>query len=392
MRKKIEWFKDAIIYQVMVDRFAGVKDVQNSFKPTFIGGNLKALTKKIPYFKKLGINTILLSPIMQGTQYHGYHITDYFSVNSHFGTIKDFEKFIYEAHKENIKIIMDIVPNHVSNKHPFFIEAKQNKNSKYRNWFYFKRNNKYLSFLDYKELPKLNLDNKECAEYMIKATQFWLNKGVDGLRLDHLAGPSITFWKQFAKKINKSHPHVVLLGEMWTQGWQFKHWKTLRGARHKIPRLFFKKSNESFIKDYVGIIDGCLDFTSNTILRKYATKQLTKSQVKKELQKHYQKFPKDFLLPTFLDNHDMDRILAIAKQDKNICKELIQIQFNIHQPPIIYYGSECAMTQNKLFKDVGSYADVLARQPMQWTKPDKDVFSTYIQNIKKRKKEKKKFE
>lgn len=371
------WFKDAILYHVFVDRFAGVKPSADPKRPEYCGGNLKELKDKIPYFKKLGVNTIWLSPIMEGAAYHGYHVTDYFSVEPHFGTMHDFDLLVKEAHDSGLKIILDVVPNHVSIKHPFFVKARTNIKSRYRNWFYFKKNNDYLSFLQFKEIPKLNLDYEPCRDYIVSAMRFWLDRGVDGLRLDHLAGPSMDFWKYFAKQINTSHPHVVLIGEMWSSGWNLKHWSTLLGAKNKLGRLFVKQRNEKYIKDYVGIIDGCLDFTFNQIVRDYAQEKITHAQAYKKLQNHYRYFPKDFFLPTFLDNHDMDRILLVANQDREKLKELASWQFKIKQPPIIYYGTEVGMTQTKSFKLMDSYGDLLARQPMKWEDVGNEMFNFY---------------
>lgn len=134
----VTWFKDSIIYQILIDRFAGFNSVNNWDKPQFLGGNIKGITEKLPYLKELGINTIWISPFYKCSEYHGYHITDFFEVEPRFGSMKDLQELIESSHKINIKIIADFVANHCSNIHPFFIDAQNNKNSKYRNWFYFK--------------------------------------------------------------------------------------------------------------------------------------------------------------------------------------------------------------------------------------------------------------
>ena len=156
------WFKNAIIYHILIDRFAGYTDQENWNKPVFIGGNLKGITEKLSYIEKLGINTIWLSPFYETNKYHGYHVTDFFKVEPRFGNIKDLKQLISQAHKRNIRIIADFIPNHCSNKHPYFIEALNNRKSKYRKWYIFKSwPDKYLCFLNFKNLPKLNLRNKE---------------------------------------------------------------------------------------------------------------------------------------------------------------------------------------------------------------------------------------
>jgi len=392
MREEIAWFKDSVIYHVFIDRFAGVRVDSKPNQPDFCGGNLKALTEKIPYFKKLGVNTLLISPLMEGVAYHGYHITDFFSVDPHFGTKEDLIEFLKIAHKNNLKILLDFVPNHVSQRHPFFVKARTNELSRYRKWFYFndsfvdllKRKAKgesddsYLSFLGFKDLPKLNLDYEPCRNYVVGAAQFWLDLGFDGLRLDHVLGPSISFWKHFSNKLNESHPSAVLIGELWGIGWDIKQWPTLLGVKNKLFKLMFaKEDNYIFLKDYFGILDGCLDFTFNKIFRDYISGKITHEIAYGKLQKHYAKFPKDFFLPTFLDNHDMDRILFLANQDIEKLKELATWQFKIKQPPIIYYGTELGMTQIKPFSSVSSHGDLLARQPMSWQDAGNELFNFY---------------
>ena len=89
----VEWFKDAIIYHILIDRFAGYKSGKWN-KPVFLGGNIKGIIDKLPYIKELGINTLWISPFYKTSAYHGYHIMDFFQVDPHFGTIKDMKKLI----------------------------------------------------------------------------------------------------------------------------------------------------------------------------------------------------------------------------------------------------------------------------------------------------------
>ena len=95
----LAWFKDSIIYQILIDRFAGFKKKENWDKPQFLGGNLRGITEKLPYLKELGINTIWITPFYKCSEYHGYHITDFFKVDQNFGTIDDLKELINSAHK-----------------------------------------------------------------------------------------------------------------------------------------------------------------------------------------------------------------------------------------------------------------------------------------------------
>ena len=126
-----DWFKNAIIYHILIDRFAGFTSTDNWDKPMFLGGNIKGIIKKLPYLKDLGIDTIWISPFYKTSAYHGYHITDFYQVDSHFGAEKDIRKLVDTTHKHEIRIIAGFVPNHCSMQHPYFKEAQTDKNSQY---------------------------------------------------------------------------------------------------------------------------------------------------------------------------------------------------------------------------------------------------------------------
>jgi len=104
----------------------------------------------------------------------------------------------------------------------------------------------------------------------------------------------------------------------------------------------------------------------------------------KELERHYKKYPRDYMLPLFLDNHDMNRISYECKNRRDKLMEAIRIQFSVDQPVIIYYGTERGMTQDRSIWSEKPHGDLLARQPMQWNKNDEALFSLYQELIKKR--------
>jgi cyclomaltodextrinase len=207
-----DWFHNAILYQVLIDRFAGVAS-QDRLRPEFLGGNLRAIAAKLPYLEELGINTLWLSPFCKTSAYHGYHVTDFLTVEPRFGTLEDLRALIACAHGTGMRIIADFVPNHCSHKHPFFQEARKDRQSRYFNWFIFpKWPDDYLCFLDVQELPKLNLDYPETRDHIVGAARYWLSLGLDGFRLDHVIGPKHAFWRYFRGEIKKDYPAAVLIG------------------------------------------------------------------------------------------------------------------------------------------------------------------------------------
>ncbi|MCK4995257.1 MAG: hypothetical protein KAR55_00070 [Thermoplasmatales archaeon] len=373
-----DWFKNAVIYHILIDRFAGFTSTENWEKPEFLGGNIKGIIEKIPYLQDLGVNTIWISPFYKSSEYHGYHITDFFQVDPHFGTVNDIKKLIETLHKNDMRIIADFVPNHCSNQHPYFKEAQTDKNSDYRNWFYFtKWPNDYLCFLSIKQLSKINLNYPNARNYIINAGKHWLSLGFDGYRLDHVIGPSHHFWKLFKDEIKNMFPDVVLIGEAWMKGIKFNELKTIN-IKHKFLKWISGASSDYLLKEYVGELDGVLDFRFQELIKDFiAREKLSKNEFYDKINHHYKQFPSNYLLPSFLDNHDMDRFMFECSNDKEKLKRAAEIQFSMRQPPIIYYGTEVGITQNKSVWDSPSYGDLQARKPMTWKKYDKDLLRFY---------------
>lgn len=192
------WWVNAIIYELYVDKFAG---------------NFKGLTDKLDYLKSLGVNTLWIlphypSPMIDG----GYDISDYVSVRNELGQMEDFEEFIKKAHREGFKVILDLVLNHTSDDHPWFIEARSSPDNPKRNWYIWsdetnRFSQAYVHFANvknsnwikneetqdfyyasfYPQQPDLNWDNGEVYEAMLGVMKFWLGKGVDGFRLDAIS-------------------------------------------------------------------------------------------------------------------------------------------------------------------------------------------------------------
>ncbi|MBU5690323.1 MAG: alpha-amylase family glycosyl hydrolase [Candidatus Aenigmatarchaeota archaeon] len=362
---------DLIIYHIFIDRFAGFDENADDSQPIRIGGNLKAIEKKIPYLKKLGVNCIWLSPFYKSTDYHGYSIEDFLAVDANVGSESDLKQLVKKAHESGIKIIADFVPNHCSEKHPFFLDAVNNPNSKYKNWFYFKQwPFDYLSFLDFKHLPKFNLDNKEARKYIIDAALHWLNIGLDGFRIDHAIGPSKDFIKEFCQSVKK-HKNPILIAEVWFFGVNKNHKETIKAI--DIEKLEGSSLEDEAIKQLESY-DCFLDFTFNDLVKKYFKSELTSEKFFNKLREHY-KIEK--CLPNFIDNHDMNRFIFEVKNNKNIAKMAAVFQFIQSQPVIIYYGNEIGLSQAIDIAEIKENGDVQARRAMMWDDVDKDMLDHY---------------
>ncbi|MCL5129145.1 alpha-amylase family glycosyl hydrolase [Algibacter sp. L4_22] len=361
------WFKKAVIYQVFIDRFNGFEETRNS--PKFLGGNINGVTQKLDYFLSLGVNVIWLSPFYESLSYHGYNVTDFKKVNSHFGTEEDLKTLISEAHKRGLYIIADFIPNHCSNKHPFFEDAYKNENSKYHDWFIFEKwPATYRCFLDFPELPKLNLNNVEVRNYMIDIADYWMSLGLDGFRLDHAIGPSHKFWKVFRKKMKAHYPQSVFVGEVWCDSLDKKLIKTT-GLKNKMQKRKFGVFQEEVQLEYYGELDGVLDFTLNTLIVKAAEKGknlLLDSKLKDKIKKHFQQVPSGYFMVTFLDNHDVDRFLLHCKGDVKVMLQAFELLLSLDQPVVIYYGTENCKYNKEPINGSIPQSDLAVRAPMDW--------------------------
>ena len=157
-------------------------------------GDLGGLAEKLDYISGLGMNGIWLMPVMPSPSYHKYDVTDYYSIDPQYGTLEDFSALLEKAHALGIDVIIDLVLNHTSNEHPWFLSARSGADSEYRNWYnwsdspqdgYAKAGEAYYECRFVNTMPDLNLDNPEVRAEIENILRFWLEDvGVDGFRLD----------------------------------------------------------------------------------------------------------------------------------------------------------------------------------------------------------------
>jgi glycosidase len=377
------WIGDSVLYQIFIDRFSRSNPSDNPHapapdsQPVFCGGTLQGVELKLEHLADLGVNAIWLSPFTDTPAYHGYHVTDFFIVEERFGGFTGLRSLIKTAKSHGLRVMMDFVPNHVHETHPWFIEAKRNPKSRYRDWFFWQSNGDYLKFLDFGELPKLNLDHPDARATIIQAATFWLDEGLDGFRLDHALGPSMDFWGEFRRKIKQHRPDAALLAEVWFKGIRPKCLTTL-GLPHRwrhslLERLGFDVL-DSTMKEYARVFDGLLDFSFQEILKRevaHARHHRTDEEIQKLLDRHYARFPSQCSLVSFLDNHDMNRFLFEAGDDKQRLIRALKLQFAQPQPPVLYYGTEIGMSQSGPIH--GPHGDLQARRMMDWAHPDLEI-------------------
>ena len=382
---RMPWLNEkTVMYQIFIDRFARPRsdtrasDTIPDTKPVFCGGNIRGITEHFEHLKRLGVTALWISPFYKGETFHGYHTTDLMAVDERFGTEADLKELIDLAHANKMKIVADLVPNHVSSQHPYFLEARAESDSPYRNWFYFtKYPSEYLCFLDVGELPKLNLDYPPARTHVIGSARKWLSLGLDGFRLDHIPGPSNDFWKEFLSTLRSEFPNAEFFGEAWLFGVKFSHLKTLR-VSHKY--LSWMLGTRFLMSQYLGLFPALLDFDFNQLIRAYADGTKKKEWLMNALRAHFTRTQGTQML-TFLDNHDMDRISFVAHDDTDVLRDVAQIQFSLPHPVIIYQGTEFAMTHERGMASYASYGDMVARKMVPWETGDGAIFDFYREII-----------
>jgi glycosidase len=353
-----EWLRDAVIYHVFVDRFATIGGQPFAAPPTpggFYGGTLRGVIERLEYIAELGATCIWLSPLFPSPSHHGYDATDYASVEPRLGSAADLRELIDAAHARGIRILLDYVVNHVSNQHPAFVRAHADQDSPEASWFTFTRwPDEYLSFFGVPELPQIDGDAPPARDYMIEHARGWLAQGVDGFRLDYANGPSHAFWSQFRAATRAAHPDSVTIGEVV-----------------ETPALQ---------RTYQGRLDGCLDFLLLQALRQFfAFDALAPAEFDAFVNRHLAFFPSDFTLPSFLDNHDMNRFLWVVRGDTRRLKLAALCQFTLPHAPIVYYGTEVGLSQARDVRYAdGSGHPEESRLPMLWgAAQDQDLLDFY---------------
>jgi len=351
------WAQDAIIYQVFADRFFSTTSdfPKIEDKPSLkCNGTLRGIIEKLDYIAELGVNCLWLTPVFPSPSYHGYDATSFFEINPRLGTKEDFKELVEQAHARNMRVLMDFVPNHWSSQHPSFIEATQDRDSPYFNWYTFEHwPDQYKCFFTSRGLPQINLRYAPARQHVLDAAKYWLDFGADGYRVDYCIGPTPDFYADFRRVTRTSKP------DPWTFG---------EAVDPPDSQLTFE-----------GGMDGALDFMLLEAMRRtFAFGKWNAKQFGEFLDRHEAYFPETFTRPSFLDNHDMNRFLWVARNDIRKLKLAALCQFTLVGAPVIYYGTEVGLSQHNDVMQHGRAIHEEARLPMIWgAEQDRDLFVFY---------------
>lgn len=370
-----QWWHSSVVYQIYPRSF---KDSNGDGI-----GDINGIREKLDYLKELGIDVIWLSPVYKSpNDDNGYDISDYCDIMDEFGTMEDMDNLLKEANERGIKILMDLVVNHTSDEHKWFIEAKKSKDNEYRDyyiwrdkveghepnelgscfsgsaWQYDETTGQYYLHLFSKKQPDLNWENEKVRNEVYKMMNFWVDKGIGGFRMDVIDligkvpdemitgnGPKLHEYLQEMNKAALEGKDLLTVGETW-------------GATPDVAKLYSnpgrKELSMVFQFEHIGLdqIEG---------KEKWDVKSLELLDLKKVLSKWQTELEGQGWNSLFWNNHDLPRIVSRWGNDKEYriesAKMLATLLHGMKGTPYIYQGEELGMT-NVRFDDINDYNDI----------------------------------
>lgn len=364
---KMGWWNDVVFYEIYVRSF------QDSDGDGV--GDFKGMTSRLDYLKDLGIGGIWLMPIMESPNPHGYDVVDYYSVSSVYGTKEDFLEFMAEARKRGIKVIIDLVLNHTSNRHPWFVEASKGPDNPFRDFYRWSKSvenqrgpwgqspvwhtnpgddeNFYYGVFNF-QMPDLNYRHPPVTQEINKIIKYWLTEmKVDGFRLDAVkyliedgrrlqdVDENHDWLRNFYTYYKSLNPQAFTVGEVWS-------------STATVLKYTGDQMDVNFQFDLAGSIIASVQSGSS-------------DKVLDQIDRIASTFPEGQYAP-FLTNHDQERLMTLLNGNTDNAKLAGAILLTIPGVPFIYYGEE-----------IGQYGkgnDDNKRRPMQWDGSEFKGFST----------------
>ena len=377
-----KWWKEAVAYQIYPRSFM---DSNNDGI-----GDLQGIISKLDYLKDLGIDVIWICPVYKSpNDDNGYDISDYQDIMSDFGTMEDFNELLSEIHKRNMKIIIDLVINHTSDEHPWFIESRSSKQNPKRDWYiwregkdnkepnnwesifkgsaweYDENTKEYYLHLFSKKQPDLNWENEDMRNEIYKMINWWLDKGIDGFRVDAISHinkeeglvdmdnpDNLKYVPSFDKHMNVEgiHDYLRELKENTFSKYDIMTVGEANGVKAEQAT------------DWVGENDGKFNMLFQfEHIDLWNSSEFNLPNLKKVWNKWQVNLENDGWNALFIENHDITRVVSSWGDDTRFLKEsakALGLLYFMHKgTPFIYQGQEIGMTNVK-FNDINEYDDI----------------------------------
>ncbi|CUN16096.1 Oligo-1%2C6-glucosidase 1 [Blautia hydrogenotrophica] len=393
-----DWWKNSVVYQIYPRSF------KDSNGDGF--GDLPGVIEKLDYLKELGIDVIWLSPVFDSPQDdNGYDIRDYRSVYAGFGTNEDMEELIAQAHKRGIKVVMDLVVNHTSDEHVWFVESRKSRENAYSDyyiwkdpkadgsepnnwgssfcgsaWEYSEQRGQYFLHFYSRRQPDLNWENPKVRKEVYDLMKFWMEKGVDGWRMDVIASiskeqdfpdyPEEEGRKYYTGKYHSNGPRLhEFIQEMNREVLSKYDCMTVGeapGSTPEVARLFTdpdrKELNMIFTFEHMNI-----DRVPGSVNRKWALKPFDLRELKRVMSDWQYKLAGRGWNALYFENHDQPRVISRWGNDteyrEECAKAYATVLHGMQGTPYIYQGEEIGMT-NVAF-ELEEYEDIEVRNAFQ---------------------------
>ncbi|WP_420490237.1 glycoside hydrolase family 13 protein [Neobacillus drentensis] len=429
------WWKEAVAYQIYPRSF---KDSNGDGI-----GDIQGIISKLDYLKDLGIDVIWISPMYQSpNDDNGYDISDYQEIMAEFGTMADFDLLLKETHQRGMKLILDLVINHTSDEHPWFIESRSSKESPKRDWYiwrdgkegkepnnwesifsgpaweYDEKTDQYFMHIFSKKQPDLNWENKDVRHALYKMITWWLNKGIDGFRVDAISHikkeeglldmpnpEGLPYVSSFEKMMNVDGIHT-LLQELKEE--TFSKYDIMTVGEANGVTVDNAEDVENWVGEKSGKFNMVFQFEHLALWDAETKKALDIVELKDVLSRWQKGLEGKGWNALFIENHDKSRVVSTWGNDQEYWYEsataFAAMYFLMQGTPFIYQGQEIGMT-NVQFDSIDNYDDVSAknmyrlkraegipheeimeviwssgrdnsRTPMQWSAEENGGFST----------------
>ncbi|QQB06736.1 glycoside hydrolase family 13 protein [Macrococcoides caseolyticum] len=382
------WWKEAVCYQIYPRSF---KDSNGDGI-----GDINGITEKLDYLKELGIDVIWVSPIFESpNDDNGYDISDYQEIMRDFGTMEDFDRLLYEVHARDMKLILDLVINHTSDEHSWFVESKKSKDNEFRDWYIWKdgkgdkepnnwasifegsaweydaTTNQYYMHVFSRKQPDLNWENENMRQAIYNMVNWWLDKGIDGFRVDAISHIKKSFDKGDLPGADKLGYAESFEGHMNQPGIQ-EHLQELKeNTFDKYDIMTVGEANGVTIEDsdeWVGEENGkfnmVFQFEHLNLWDHNVGKSFDIKGYKDVLNSWQKGLENKGWNALFIENHDRQRVSSTWGDDEEYWYESSTshavVYFLQQGTPFIYQGQEIGMT-NYPFEDIIDFDDVHAK-------------------------------
>lgn len=369
------WLASQIVYEIFPERFAIGKPYTSATKlalpayhravdyvtrewnelpvnppmgKDYFGGDIYGVIDRLVYLQELGVTTLFLTPIFLAPSNHKYDATDFFTIDEQFGGEQALIELIKQLKQREMHLFLDLAMNHISDMHPWFLAAKR-KEILYRDFFTFKKDENYLCWQDFRQMPELNLSNEELQCILFRAPdsvlQKYLEMGVDGFRFDTAYDVGIPIISAIRQDLKQRYPDAIMIGEVLNYA---REWIDQSNKYHGVMNYYFHGALYSWLQGNISSVQ--MNYIAEEYYRDYGKNGAINSW-------------------NILSSHDTPRLRNLLADDKQR-KLAVVAQFTLPGIPFIYYGEEIGMAGGE---------DPDNRRPMIWDENqwDKETLAFY---------------